>query len=80
MNMSEDNTVTLIVAHGAACGQFFNRWQDYTLIPKKTGIGNCAIFRYSYDGVIFMCEDVIIHDFSSLDPALAKSVYITTGR
>ena len=77
MNHAADHTTTLIVAHGAACGTFFNKWQEYTLIPRKQGIGNCAIFKYSYDGVIFMCEDVIIHDFSHLDPELSKSVYIT---
>lgn len=80
MKMAEDNTTTLIVAHGAACGQFFNKWQAYTLIPRKTGIGNCAIFKYSYDGVVFMCEDVIIHDFSALNPELSKTVYVTSRR
>ena len=78
MNVAEDNTTTLIVAHGAACGQFFNLWQDYTLIPRRTGIGNCAIFKYSYDGVVFICEDVIVHDFSDLDPELSKTVYVTS--
>lgn len=77
MNASEDNSTTLIVAHGAACGQFAKAWQNYSLIPYQRGIGNCAIFKYSYDGVVFMCEEVIRHDFSHLDPELSKTIYIT---
>ncbi|MDO4416497.1 MAG: histidine phosphatase family protein [Erysipelotrichaceae bacterium] len=80
MNYSADNTTTLIVAHGAALGQFFNRWQDYSLAERRRGIGNCAIYRYSFDGVVFICEEIVIHDFSSLDPELSKTVYITNGR
>ena len=51
-----------------------------TVVSRKRGIGNCAIFKYSYDGTVFMYEEVVIHDFSNLDPELAKTVYVTGRR
>lgn len=64
--MKEDNNIVLIVAHGAACGQFARNWEKYAKTKHVPGVGNCAIFKYEYDDGIFSLVDIIKHDFSHL--------------
>lgn len=64
--MKEDNEIVLIVAHGAACGQFARKWREYGKVELRPGIGNCAIFRYDYEDGIFSLQEIITHDFSSI--------------
>lgn len=62
----EDHEVVLIVAHGAACGQFARHWQDHAKVQYRPGIGNCAIFKYEFEEDTFTLVDIVIHDFSHL--------------
>ena len=64
--MKEENQTVLIVAHGAACGQFAKRWQEYAKVQFKPGIGNCAIFKYEYEDGIYTLVELVKHDFSKL--------------
>lgn len=64
--MEQDNQTVLITAHGAACGQFAKKWQDYAKVQHKPGIGNCAIFKYEYEKGIFTLVEIIKHDFSHI--------------
>jgi len=64
--MQQDNQTVLIVAHGAACGQFAKNWRQYAKATYKPGIGNCAIFKYEYEDGIFTLVELIKHDFSHL--------------
>ena len=56
----------LIVSHGAACAQFARYWSRYGVVQYQPGIGNCAIFKYTYDNEIFVLEEIITHDFSGI--------------
>lgn len=64
--MEEDNQTVLIVAHGAACGQFARKWRQYAKVELRPGIGNCSIFKYAYEDGIFSLQEIINHDFSSI--------------
>lgn len=63
---NEEKETILIVAHGAACGQFAKYWLSYAKVPYQTGIGNCAIFKYEFEDDIFTLIEIIRHDFSHL--------------
>lgn len=62
----EDHQTVLVVAHGAACGQFAKNWAEYAKVQYKPGIGNCAIFKYEYEDEKFVLVDIVKHDFSHL--------------
>lgn len=64
--MEADNNIVLIVAHGAACGQFAKNWQTYATVEHKPGVGNCAIYKYEYENGIFSLLEIIKHDFSHI--------------
>lgn len=63
----EGHESVLIVGHGALCGQFAKRWKQYEKAEYKTGVGNCAIFKYEYENGIFSLVEIVKHDFSKLE-------------
>ena len=61
----EDNI--LIVVHGAVLGQFNKYWLDHSEVPFRTGISNCAIFRYDVTPEAnFILQEIVEHDFSDI--------------
>lgn len=66
----EDHNVVLAVSHGLASLCFLSNFQD-TQELMKTGIPNCCIFKYEYENKKFKLVDIIRHDFSQIEEALA---------
>lgn len=66
----EDHNVVLAVSHGLASFCFLTNWQDGEEERKK-GIPNCCIFKYEYENKEFKLVDIIRHDFSKIEEALA---------
>ena len=54
----------LIVTHGAALANFARAFDENALPAAKyrTGIKNCAIFHYLWDGKTFSCQQIIEND------------------
>lgn len=67
MDESAEGETVLAVSHGAACAAFNRAFLEYAKEKYKPGIGNCAIFEFSYDGDVFVCERIITHDFSKIE-------------
>lgn len=66
----EDHKVVLAASHGVASLCFLSNFQDTDEI-MKTGIPNCTIFKYEYENKEFKLVDIIRHDFSKIEEALA---------
>ena len=66
----EDHNVVLAVSHGLASFCFLTNWQDGEEERRK-GIPNCCIFKYEYENKEFKLVDIIRHDFSKIEEALA---------
>ena len=66
----EDHKVVLAVSHGVASLCFLSNFQD-TYEIMQTGIPNCTIFKYEYENKEFKLVDIIRHDFSQIEEALA---------
>lgn len=66
----EDHKVVLAVSHGVASLCFLSNFQDTHEI-MQTGIPNCTIFKYEYENKEFKLVDIIRHDFSQIEEALA---------
>jgi len=56
----------LIVSHGAAIAQFYRYWLEYSDVRRKGRIQNCSIFKYQFENDVFALEEIIEHDFSSI--------------
>lgn len=58
----------LIVTHGAALANFARYYDENAKegAHYRTGIKNCSIFHYEFDGEAFSCLEIIEHDFSSI--------------
>lgn len=54
----DDHYSVLAVSHGGACFNFLKHWQDPTEELKK-GFGNCCIFIYEYENMIFKLKEII---------------------
>ena len=64
----EGHESVLIVTHGAALANFARYYDDKAAegAHYRTGIKNCAIFHFEYEGGEFRCLEIIEHDFSEL--------------
>ena len=66
----EDHKVVLAVSHGLASLCFLSNFEDANEMIN-TGIPNCTIFKYEYENKKFKLIDIIRHDFSQIEEALA---------
>lgn len=66
----EDHNTVLAVSHGLASLCFLSNFQD-TYELMMAGVPNCIIFKYEYENKEFKLVDVIRHDFSKIEEALA---------
>lgn len=57
----------LIVSHGAAIAQFYLTWEKYSEVKRMGRIQNCSIFKYTFQDDIFKLNEIIEHDFSSIE-------------
>lgn len=57
----------LIVSHGAAIAQFYLTWEKYSDVKRMGRIQNCSIFKYTFQNDIFKLNEIIEHDFSSIE-------------
>ncbi len=64
-----DHNCVLMVTHGGALANFSKAFDEQAAEGAhfRPGIKNCAIFHFDYDGDTFRCQEIIEHDFSSLD-------------
>ncbi|WP_232505382.1 histidine phosphatase family protein [Erysipelothrix larvae] len=62
-----DGENILIVSHGAAIAQFYRKWEHTSDVKRTTRIQNCSFLNYAYDGQTFKLQEIINHDFSSLE-------------
>lgn len=69
MEKEYHNTV-LAVSHGLASLCFLSNFEDTSEL-MKTGIPNCTIFKYEYENEKFKLIEIIRHDFSQIEEALA---------
>lgn len=55
----KNHNVVLAVSHGAACAQFYAKWEKYAKI-KRNGqrLQNCCILKFEYDNKIFTLIDL----------------------
>ena len=60
----------LVVSHGASVRQFQRYWAHTSNVDQKSKIGNCCIFKYSFENDVFTLLEIINHDFSELNQAL----------
>ena len=60
----------LVVSHGASVRQFQRYWAHTCNVDQKSKIGNCCIFKYSFENDVFTLLEIINHDFSELNQAL----------
>lgn len=66
----EDHNTVLAVSHGLASLCFLLNFEDaYEMM--KTGVPNCTIFKYEYESKEFKLIEIIRHDFSKIEEALA---------
>ncbi|QIK58098.1 histidine phosphatase family protein [Erysipelothrix sp. HDW6A] len=63
----DDHENILIVSHGAAIAQFIRSCESTSSIERKGRIQNCSIFRFEYENEVFSLEEIIQHDFSSIE-------------
>ncbi len=63
----DDHENILIVSHGAAIAQFILSCKETSSIERKGRIQNCSIFRFEYENEVFSLEEIIQHDFSSIE-------------
>lgn len=56
----------LIVAHGAVLGQFAKANLEHAIAKYKPGITNCAIFHYTVENGLYICQEIIEHDFTHI--------------
>lgn len=66
----EDHNTVLAVSHGLASLCFLSNFQD-TYELMQVGIPNCTIFKYEYENKEFKLIEIIRHDFSEIEEALA---------
>lgn len=64
---NESGEKILIVSHGAAIAQFARSCEKTSSIERKGRIQNCSIFRFTYDENMFSLEEIIEHDFSTIE-------------
>ena len=58
------------MSHGLASLCFLSNFEDTDEMMKK-GIPNCTIFKYEYENKEFKLIEIIRHDFSEIEEALA---------
>ncbi|MFS7003963.1 histidine phosphatase family protein [Carnobacterium maltaromaticum] len=63
-NTQEENI--LIVSHGAAIANFYLHWEHTSAVKKHKKIQNCSLFSYQYVDNQFVLEEIIEHDFTTL--------------
>lgn len=63
---SKGDTI-LIVSHGAAIAQFYKKWEEHSEVRRTSRIMNCSFLKYHYDENEFVLQEIINHDFSSLE-------------
>lgn len=56
----------LMVTHGLVLAEFYREWIDHAQVLNESGMPNCAIHVYDYDGSVFSLVEVINHDFSNI--------------
>lgn len=56
----------LIVSHGAAIANFYLHWEHTSAVKKHKKIKNCSLFSYQYVDNQFVLEEIIEHDFTTL--------------
>lgn len=66
----DDHNTVLAVSHGLASLCFLSNFEDTDEMMKK-GIPNCTIFKYEYENKEFKLIEIIRHDFSEIEEALA---------
>ena len=66
----EDHNNVLALSHGLSSFCFLTNWKDGTEEIRK-GIPNCSIFKYEYENKKLRLVEVIRHDFSKIEEALA---------
>ena len=62
----EGHESVLVVSHGASVRQFQRHWAHTSDVDQKSKIGNCCIFKYSFENDVFTLLEIINHDFSEL--------------
>lgn len=67
----EDHNTVLAVSHGLSSLCFLSYWQDPEEM-METGIPNCCIFKYEYEDKKFKLVEIIRHDFTQIQEALAQ--------
>ncbi|QIK57125.1 histidine phosphatase family protein [Erysipelothrix sp. HDW6A] len=66
MNTSKGDNI-LIVSHGAAIAQFYRVWENNSEVKRNGRIQNCSILKYSFSNNNFVLQEIINHDFSTIE-------------
>lgn len=66
MNNSKGDNI-LIVSHGAAIAQFYRVWENNSEVKRNGRIQNCSILKYSFSNNNFVLQEIINHDFSTIE-------------
>ena len=66
----KDHNNVLALSHGLACLCFLSNFEDISELMYQ-GIPNCTVFKYEYENKEFKLIEIIRHDFSKIEEALA---------
>src|SRR5699024_8017728 len=67
LTKESDGENILMVSHGAAIGQFYRYWLEYSEVRRKGRTQNFSIFQYHFKDDTFILQEIIEHDFSALE-------------
>lgn len=67
LTKTSDGTNILMVSHGAAIAQFYKFWEDSSEVRRNGRIQNCSILKYNFENDKFVLQEIINHDFSSIE-------------
>ncbi len=67
LTKESDGENILMVSHGAAIAQFYKYWEEHSEVKRHGRIQNCSILHYHFVDEAFVLQEIIEHDFSTLD-------------
>lgn len=64
---TDPSDTILVVSHGGSMAQFLRNWEDFSPVKRTGKIENCSIFKFTYENKQFILQEIIEHDFSTLN-------------